>query len=95
MNKKPSSLPKLRKQIDRLDDQIVDLLNRRLYCAKKIGSIKAANGHKVYDRSREKEVLERIARKKGVLTSSQLKSIYQAVLRASRAHQRRLLKGSK
>jgi chorismate mutase len=90
MNKNPSSLPKLRKQIDRLDDQIVDLLNRRLRLAEKIGTLKAVNGHKVYDRSREKQVLERICRKKGILTSRQLQLIYQTVLRASREHQRKL-----
>jgi chorismate mutase / prephenate dehydratase len=90
MNKNPLSLPKLRKQIDQIDDQIVGLLNRRLRLAEKIGTLKAVNGHKVYDRSREKQVLERICKKKGVLTQRQLQLIYQSVLRASREQQRKL-----
>ena len=84
------SLPHLRKQIDRLDNRIVALLNRRLSLAEKIGGLKALNGHKVYDRHREKEVLERLSRKKGTLTHAQLKLIYQSILRISRDHQRKV-----
>ena len=90
MNKKTSSLPKLRKKIDQIDDQIVRLLNRRIRLAEKIGTLKAVHGHKVYDRGREKQVIERICKKNGVLTQKQLQLIYQNVLRASRDHQRKL-----
>jgi chorismate mutase / prephenate dehydratase len=88
------NLSQLRKQIDRLDDQIVKTLNRRLQLAERIGTVKAQNGSGVYDRSREKEVLSRLTRKKGRFTQGELHMIYRAILRASRAQQKRALKSS-
>jgi len=87
-----SNLPQLRQQIDRVDDLIVALLNRRLKLAKKVGSLKARNGEKVYDPHREHELLARLwIRQKGPLNNRELRAIYQRIFRASRDHQRRVL----
>ncbi len=87
-----SSLSHLRKQIDRLDDRIVALLNRRLRWAEKIGNLKARRGDKVYHPQREQKLLARLSiRRTGLLTRTELRSIYQCILRASRAHQKRVL----
>jgi shikimate dehydrogenase len=86
------SLPQLRKQIDKLDDRIVGLLNHRLKLAKKIGNLKAQNGDKIYDPHREKELLTRLTQKKGALTQMDFVSIYRIILKASRNQQRKAVR---
>ena len=87
------SLSQLRKQIDRLDDQIVALLNRRLGLAEQIGGLKLLNGDKVYNQQREKQLLTRLCEKQdGLLTSLEIRSIYRQILFASRAHQKRVFR---
>jgi chorismate mutase len=54
-------LKALRSEIDRLDVEIVRLLNRRARLGLQAGSIKAANGRPVADSDREREVLVRVA----------------------------------
>lgn len=57
------ALAELRKQIDTLDDRILDLLNQRARCAKRVAEIKTATGEAdcFYRPEREVEVLRRIA----------------------------------
>jgi monofunctional chorismate mutase len=52
-------IQELRKEIDKIDDEIIDLLKRRLEIARKIGKIKKERHLPVLDKEREKEVLER------------------------------------
>ena len=86
------NLPQLRTHIERLDDRIVGLLNRRLELAQQIGDLKMQNGDKVYNRQRERQLLARLsARLAGPLTNQELRSIYQRILKASRDHQKRVL----
>ena len=42
----------IRAQIDSIDGQILDLLARRISCAKEIGAMKSKNGEEVYVPSR-------------------------------------------
>jgi chorismate mutase len=53
----------LRKQIDEVDRQILDLLRRRLTIAEEIGRVKVENRLPTRDEKREREVLERAASK--------------------------------
>ena len=52
-------------EIDAIDSQLLDLLNRRAHCARKIGKIKTAHGEGdfVYRPEREAQVLRRIREK--------------------------------
>ncbi|MBI4025937.1 MAG: chorismate mutase [Verrucomicrobia bacterium] len=87
------NLPQLRKQVDRVDDCVVALLNHRLQLARRIGEVKARNGDKIYDRRREQTLLRRLCRLKvGPLSGRELRSIYERILQASRNHQRRVLR---
>lgn len=83
-------LHQLRKKIDLLDNHIVRLLNRRMKLAEFAGSLKALNGHRVYDRTREKQILSRLTSgKKGPLKEKDLLSIYKKILQVSRQYQRK------
>lgn len=57
------ALAELRKQIDSIDDEILDLLNRRARCAQRVAEMKSAAGEVdcFYRPEREAEVLRRIA----------------------------------
>jgi chorismate mutase/prephenate dehydratase len=55
------SLEELRKRIDELDHQLVQLLNERARVVVEIGKLKDKTGKAVYAPDREKEVLARIA----------------------------------
>lgn len=89
------SLSQLRKQIDRLDERIVMLLNRRFRLAEQIGGLKLRNGDKVYQHRREREILDRLSTQQdGPLTGPEVRAIYRRILLTSRAHQKRIFQQS-
>ena len=75
-----------REQIDKIDRQIVDLLNQRATVVEKVGKIKAAAGLPVRVPSREQEVLNKIAKigARGPLPAARLKNIYATLLEQMR-----------
>ena len=58
---KNHNLESLRDEIDKIDSQVVDLLDRRVNAAAEIGKIKASMGVDPYDPGREEEVLRKFA----------------------------------
>lgn len=78
------SLEELRRQINKLDEQIVALLNCRAEAAREIGRLKSEDGTPVYSPSREKEVLERVRKlNTGPLPDACLTAIWREVMSAS------------
>lgn len=74
-----------RKEIDKIDGEIIALLNWRAKAAKEIGKIKAKAGLPIIDLERESEVLQHIiSENEGVLHDWQLATIYQKILEESR-----------
>jgi chorismate mutase / prephenate dehydratase len=70
-----------RKAIDKLDAQIVKLLNERTRHVLEIGSIKLKAGEEIYAPHRERAVLQRICRLNGgPITSESLRAIYREVM---------------
>jgi len=55
-----SKVEALRKEIDKLDAEIINLLKKRVDLAKAISEIKKEEGHPLYDPLREEKVLKRI-----------------------------------
>jgi chorismate mutase / prephenate dehydratase len=85
----PASLKALRVQIDKLDLQILDLLNKRSAIAAQIGKVKNEQGGEVFSPAREEEVLDNVlSANKGPLGEVTLKSIYRELISGSRALQR-------
>lgn len=80
------NLSKLRRDIDRIDRDIVRLLNARTRTAIRIGRIKESSGEPVFVAPREREVLDRISRaNKGPLPNASLRHIYREIMSAARA----------
>ena len=83
------TLEELRKQIDVLDRQLVDLLNARARAAQMVGQLKAATSLPVYEPNREKIVYENVrAANKGPLPDIELTHIYERIIDVMRALQR-------
>jgi chorismate mutase/prephenate dehydratase len=77
-------LEKLRKEIDEIDIEILNLLNRRANFVIDIAHIKRNKKAKFYSPEREREILERIsALNKGPFPNDTLKGIYREILSAS------------
>jgi chorismate mutase/prephenate dehydratase len=85
MSKGPGLTP-LRAQIDRIDRELVGLMNERAEMARQIGHIKRSAGQETYDPAREEMVLERVvAANPGPLSGDSLKAIYRELISGSRA----------
>ncbi len=77
-------LEKLRKNIDRIDDEILLLLNKRAENVLQIGHIKRNEKSKFYKPDRERQILERLSgRNEGPFPNDALKAIYREILSAS------------
>jgi chorismate mutase/prephenate dehydratase len=76
-----SPLDRLRSRIDRLDDQLLKLLNERARTARKIGAEKARRREEVYASTRERQILERLeAANRGPLPNEAVEEIFRAVI---------------
>jgi chorismate mutase/prephenate dehydratase len=83
---KGPGLAALRTQIDRIDRDLVGLMNERAEIARQIGHLKKSSGQETYDPSREEVVLERVAAANpGPLSAESLKAIYRELISGSRA----------
>jgi chorismate mutase/prephenate dehydratase len=80
------NLSEFRKAIDRLDAQIVKLLNERTQRVLEIGRIKLKSGEAIYAPHRERAVLQRVCRlNQGPITDDSLRAIYREVMSAALA----------
>jgi chorismate mutase/prephenate dehydratase len=79
-------LKELRAEIDRLDDEILSLLNRRAQAVIEVGRIKSERNLRFYVPEREVEILRRLcAANRGPFPNDALKAIYREIISASLA----------
>ncbi len=75
------TIPEHRKAIDKLDGQIVKLLNERTKHILAIGEIKLKAGEEIYAPHRERAVFHRICRRnQGPITNESLRAIYREIM---------------
>jgi chorismate mutase / prephenate dehydratase len=85
-------LQPIREQIDRLDQQLVELLNERISLAAEIGKLKRSSGGQIYVPEREDAVLRKVcAMNTGPIKDPALKAIYREVMSAAIALEKPLL----
>ena len=70
-----SKLDELRKEIDRLDDEIVTLLEQRASTVLKVREAKKKDNINVYAPSRERQILDRITRLGGSIDARPISPI--------------------
>jgi chorismate mutase / prephenate dehydratase len=82
------NLDEHRKQIDKLDNQILDLLNERMEYVKKIGRIKSTDKTTIYRPERETTIIDRLQRisreKQGLLNRAAIEAIFLEIFAISR-----------
>jgi chorismate mutase len=86
------SLDALRDEIDRLDEVIVRLLDRRARCAYAVGRIKHEQGMAIYEPTREAKVMAHVqavnSALEGPLTADAIERLYERVMDEARRIQR-------
>jgi chorismate mutase len=75
-------IPKLRKKVDEIDDQILMALCERVKICKEIGSAKKKQSMAIRDSSRENEIYKRIREKSTQfgLDSIQIEAVYREIV---------------
>src|SRR5947209_15068759 len=79
--KTAAALKSYRTQIDKLDQQILDLINKRASLAAEIGKVKSDQGEDIFNPAREEEVYANIVHaNKGPLDVTTVRAIYRDIM---------------
>ena len=82
-----ADLDELRKQIDTVDRQIIDLFNERIAISRKIGNAKRLTGKEVYDPAREVEKISKLCRYADYESKPYVEELYLQIMNLSKKHQ--------
>jgi len=86
-------LEKLREEIDQLDEELIDILNRRDEVVRRIAAAKAAHKRQVLDPKREEALYRRvrqISRRKD-MDGEYIRNLFQLILQHSRKIQNAII----
>lgn len=85
------SLDDIRKKINNIDDQLVDLIDQRIRIGKEVAAAKKQDDQVFFQPSREQEVLRRVSeRNPGVIDNARLQNIFREIMGANLDIQRAL-----
>jgi chorismate mutase/prephenate dehydratase len=88
-NRPSGSLASLRSQVDKLDQQILKLINERARVSVEIGKVKQDQSGDVFAPAREEEVIQNLlAHNQGPLEPMTVRAIYREIMSGSRALQK-------
>ena len=82
-------LTELRKKIDVIDRQLIDLLEQRMDVSSGIATYKKAVGMPILDASREEEKLQAVAARCRPETTDLIAGLFKEIMASSRAYQAR------
>src|SRR2546423_9560780 len=78
----PDEIGKLRREIDRIDDELAALIEKRAAHAKKIGELKV--GAPAYRPERETQILQRVSRSSALLGPERMSAVFREIISACR-----------
>lgn len=85
---KGESIDKLRNAIDEIDEEILNLLNKRIEIAQRIGRIKKENNLPVYVPEREETIISRLKRKNpGPINEQSIQNVFNVIIEETRLHE--------
>ena len=85
-----------RKKIDRADEALLDLLNKRAQYSLEIGKIKKAAGMAVYDPKREEQIFLRLEKlNAGPLSQQAVRRLFERIIDESRHIEKEIVKVKK
>jgi chorismate mutase-like protein len=86
------SIADWRAKIDRIDRQLVELLNERSHCVVEIGRIKKTTGEAVYQPDREHHVLDAaVHANHGPLPDAAIRRLFERILDEARSVERSMM----
>jgi len=81
-------LNELRKEIDKIDEELLTLLNRRMEVVRKVGELKNSTNAPIYRPEREKEIINRLTKisnfQNGLLKREDIEAIFLEIFATSR-----------
>ncbi len=92
------NIKKVRKEIDKLDNQLISTLKKRFELSKKVAEYKYKNSIKIFDRVRENEIVkDRIEKfkKSGFDDRRFVKKMFRMIMKKSRKIQKQRVKDIK
>lgn len=81
------NLTDIRNEIDRVDDELLEVWLKRMELSKKVAEIKGKTGKKINDVTRENEIVFRLAEKTPEELNIYLKEVYSAIFATGKAYQ--------
>jgi chorismate mutase-like protein len=87
------TLDDLRRDIDRVDEVLVRLLNERARCVCEVGLLKKMQGGDVYQPDREKQVIEHVRNvaAEGPLGADAIARLFERIIDEARSLERRVV----
>lgn len=80
-------MDRFRKKIDKIDEQLIKLLDERMGLAFELGKLKKSDGRDVFDANREEEVFNKLQDlPKQTIRDDEIKELYEQIIRISRLH---------
>jgi chorismate mutase/prephenate dehydratase len=79
------TLDEVRKEIDKIDDDLLQLLNKRMFWVQKVGEIKNKSKEIIYRPEREKQIIERLnSQSEGLLSKDAIEAIFFEIFATAR-----------
>lgn len=79
------TLDEVRKEIDKIDDDLLQLLNKRMHWVQKVGEIKNKSKEIIYRPEREKQIIERLNNQSdGLLSRDAIEAIFLEIFATAR-----------
>ena len=82
------TLADCREAIDSIDDELLELINRRMKVVERVGEIKHGSGGAIYRPEREQEIIERLSKKSedegGILNKEAIEALFLEIFAISR-----------
>ncbi len=88
------NLSEIRVEIDKIDNELIELFKKRMDCAKEVGIYKKENNIPVLNEGRENEILDAVAEKGGEY-GSHARLLYSNIMELSRALQHNIVGSGK
>lgn len=88
------TLDEIRVEIDQIDIELKNLMDRRFEISKKVGENKKITGKAVYDEKREKLILDAIKNDSALINAEQVANLYEKLMQISCEIQEKIVKGN-
>jgi len=83
-------LQELRAEIDKIDKQLIQLINQRMDISVKVAEYKKQHNLPVHDPKREQEILEKLSAVAGKEREEAITELYSLIFKLSRAEQEKV-----